>query len=272
MNEVEGLVVERDDALLRFRFDHASHRNALTNEIVGAMVEHLEDASNDDTVRAIALSGSGDDFCSGADWVARNEPGVPRPRVGAMVRRTQLFAHRLVWLLLDIQLPVVCTVRGWAAGLGCHIALAADFTVAAETARFWEPFGQRGFTPDSGATWLLPRLVGLQRAKDMLLLGREVSGTEAESWGLIHRAVPEAELDEVSGRAHRGAAGRAHRGDRAHQVLHAPVTGAAVRPGARARGVRARALVAQRRLQGRAARVQSEGAPQLRGSVTATLA
>ena len=198
MNEVEGLVVERDDALLRFRFDRASHRNALTNEIVGAMVEHLEDASNDDTVRAIALSGSGDDFCSGADWVARNEPGVPRPRVGAMVRRTQLFAHRLVWLLLDIQLPVVCTVRGWAAGLGCHIALAADFTVAAETARFWEPFGQRGFTPDSGATWLLPRLVGLQRAKDMLLLGREVSGTEAESWGLIHRAVPEAELDEVA--------------------------------------------------------------------------
>ena len=66
----------------------------------------------------------------------------------------------------EMQLPVVCAVRGWAAGLGCQLALAADFTVAAETARFWEPFLDRGFSPDSGATWLLPRLVGVARAKE----------------------------------------------------------------------------------------------------------
>jgi 2-(1,2-epoxy-1,2-dihydrophenyl)acetyl-CoA isomerase len=95
----------------------------------------------------------------------------------------------------EVQLPVVCAVRGWAAGLGCQLALAADFTVATESSRFWEPFVTRGFTPDSGATWLLPRLVGLARAKELLLLGREVSGAEAAEWGMIHRAVPDDELD-----------------------------------------------------------------------------
>lgn len=70
---------------------------------------------------------------------------------------------------------MVCTVRGWAVGLGCNLALAADFTVAADDAVFWEPFVTRGFSPDSGSTWLLPRLAGLARAKRMLLLGEKVT-------------------------------------------------------------------------------------------------
>jgi 2-(1,2-epoxy-1,2-dihydrophenyl)acetyl-CoA isomerase len=101
----------------------------------------------------------------------------------------------LIELLVEIQLPVVCAVRGWAAGLGCQIALAADFTVATESSRFWEPFVHRGFSPDSGATWLVPRLVGIARAKELLLLGPELSGREAAAWGLIYRAVPDDELD-----------------------------------------------------------------------------
>ena len=77
------------------------------------------------------------------------------------------------------------------------MALASDFTVAAEDSRFWLPFVKRGFTPDSGATWLLPRLVGVARAKELLILGRPVTGADAESWGMIHRAVPGAELAGV---------------------------------------------------------------------------
>jgi len=92
-------------------------------------------------------------------------------------------------------------VQGWAAGIGFQLALAADFTIAAGDATFWEPFTQRGFTPDSGATWLLPRLVGPARARDLLLLGRKLSGFEAAEWGLVHRAssadVIDAEVDEV---------------------------------------------------------------------------
>jgi 2-(1,2-epoxy-1,2-dihydrophenyl)acetyl-CoA isomerase len=97
-------------------------------------------------------------------------------------------------LLLEIQLPVIAVVRGWAAGLGFQLALAADFAVAADTARFWEPFIERGFSPDSGSTWLLPRAVGLARARELLLLGRKLTGTEAADWGLIHASVPEPDL------------------------------------------------------------------------------
>jgi 2-(1,2-epoxy-1,2-dihydrophenyl)acetyl-CoA isomerase len=104
----------------------------------------------------------------------------------------------MIELLVGVQLPVVCEVRGWAAGLGFQLALAADFTIAAESARFWEPFIDRGFSADSGATWLLPRLVGVARAKELLLLGRKLSAAEAASWGIIHRVVPDAELESAT--------------------------------------------------------------------------
>ena len=160
------------------------------------IVEALEHAATAESLRAIVVRGSGDDFCTGADWVAQRGDGT-RPRTGSIQRRTPLQAHRLIELVLEVQLPVVCAVRGWAAGLGCQIALAADFTIASETSRFWEPFVQRGFSPDSGATWLLPRLVGVARAKELLLLGHELSGREAADAGMIYRAVPEPDLDSA---------------------------------------------------------------------------
>jgi 2-(1,2-epoxy-1,2-dihydrophenyl)acetyl-CoA isomerase len=139
--------------------------------------------------------------------VAANADGS-RPRTGSLQRRTALQAHRVIELLTSLQLPVVCGVRGHAAGLGFQLALAADFTLAAESACFWEPFGERGFSADSGATWLLPRLVGVARAKELLLLGRKLSGAEAAAWGIIHRAVPDAELDaELAALADRLASG-----------------------------------------------------------------
>ena len=104
----------------------------------------------------------------------------------------------MIELVGSIQLPVVCSVQGWAVGMGCNLALAADFTVAATDAVFWEPFVDRGFSPDSGSTWLLPRLVGLARARRMLLLGEKVSATDAADWGLIHQAVSRAELDDAA--------------------------------------------------------------------------
>jgi 2-(1,2-epoxy-1,2-dihydrophenyl)acetyl-CoA isomerase len=92
--------------------------------------------------------------------------------------------------------------------LGFHLAMASDFCVAASNARFWEPFLARGFTPDSGATWLLPRLIGLARSRQLLMLGRELSGEEAARWGLIHVAVAdgdvEAEAEALAQRLSRG--------------------------------------------------------------------
>ncbi len=178
----------RDGAILRITLDRPTRRNSLNHAMIDDLVAVLTAAATDDDLRAIAITGAGEDFCTGADWVATNASGQ-RPRTGDLVRRVPLTSHRIIELIASIHLPVVCTVRGWAVGLGCNLALAADFTVAEAGATLWEPFLARGFSPDSGSTWLLPRLAGLARAKRMLLLGEKVTGAEAADWGLIHHAV-----------------------------------------------------------------------------------
>jgi 2-(1,2-epoxy-1,2-dihydrophenyl)acetyl-CoA isomerase len=187
---VEGLVVERVDGMLHLTLDRPKKRNAIDDVVVAALIAHLEAANLDEKVRVILLDGAGDDFCAGFDIVGRNAAVDERPRVGSIQRRLPAQSHRLIPLMLSTQVPIVCAVRGWAAGLGFHLALAADICIAASDARFWEPFATRGFTPDSGGTWLLPRVAGIARAKELLLLGRELSGDEATAWGLIHRAGP----------------------------------------------------------------------------------
>lgn len=204
----DGLDVALDGAVLRLTLDRPKRRNAIDDAMTEALIGHLGTAQNDEAVRCILLTGAGDDFCSGFDIVSRNAAGGGRPRVGSIQRRLPGRAHRLLPLMLDTQVPVVCAVRGWAAGIGLHLALAADFAVVASDARLWEPFSTRGFTPDSGGTWLLPRLVGVARAKELLMLGRELSGDEAAAWGLVSRAVaPSAVGDEADALAARLASG-----------------------------------------------------------------
>lgn len=199
-----GIVrVNRDGAVLHLVLERAPARNSLSPSMIETLIGTLTDAATDDSLRAIHITGGGENFCSGADWLATNNSAPdgarpPRPRTGDLVRRIPHAAHRVVELVHTIQLPVVCSVRGWAVGLGANLAIAADFTIAADDAVFWEPFLARGFSPDSGATWLLPRLVGVARAKRMLLLGEKVSGADAAEWGLIHANVPPAELDTAT--------------------------------------------------------------------------
>jgi 2-(1,2-epoxy-1,2-dihydrophenyl)acetyl-CoA isomerase len=185
---VDGLHVRRQGPVLEFEIDRPAKRNALTDPIVAAMIEALSAAGPDESVRVVLIRGAGDHFCAGFDIVGRNA-GDGRPRVGSIQRRLPTEAHRLIELLLTTQTPVVCQVQGWAAGIGLHVALASDFAVVDEAARLWEPYAQRGFTPDTGGTWLLARRVGEVRAREMLLLGEAVSGADAAAWGMVHRAV-----------------------------------------------------------------------------------
>jgi 2-(1,2-epoxy-1,2-dihydrophenyl)acetyl-CoA isomerase len=196
--DTDGCVTaSRDGDVLRLTLDRPSRRNALSHSMIETFVDLLSDAATDDSLRVIHIRGAGTDFCAGADWVATNAAGQRR-RTGDLVRRIPHTANRVIDLVHGIQLPVVCSVQGWAVGLGCNLALAADFTVAADNATFWEPFIDRGFSPDSGSTWLVPRLIGLARAKEMLLLGEKVSGTAAAEWGLIHRSVAATDVGDVA--------------------------------------------------------------------------
>jgi 2-(1,2-epoxy-1,2-dihydrophenyl)acetyl-CoA isomerase len=191
------VVVSRDGGVLRLHLDKPAKRNALDDDMVATLIDEVDAAGRDESVRAVLVTAEGDHFCSGFDIVARNSEGR-RPRVGSIQRRLPSQSHRLVAVLCTTQVPVVVAARGWVAGIGLHLAAAADFPVLADDARVWEPFSERGFTADSGGSWLLPRLVGLQRARELLLLGTAIDGATAVEWGLGHRAVPAAEVDAVA--------------------------------------------------------------------------
>ncbi|WP_420431649.1 enoyl-CoA hydratase/isomerase family protein [Candidatus Poriferisocius sp.] len=190
----DGLHVVSAPPILTLTFDRPQRRNSLTDEIVLALIDTLEAASADEEVRAVVLNAVGDNFCSGFDLAGRAGSGS-RPRPGSISRRMPYLVNRLIPVMLEVQVPVVCAVRGWAVGLGLSLVLASDFAVAADDARLRAPFTSMGITPDSGSSWLLPRLAGVARAKRMLMLGEEVSGAEAAAWGLIHRAVPVGQVD-----------------------------------------------------------------------------
>jgi 2-(1,2-epoxy-1,2-dihydrophenyl)acetyl-CoA isomerase len=188
-----GLVVEGDGPVLRLRLNRPERRNSLTDPIVYALADIVDAAASDESVRVIHLSGTGEHFCSGFDLGERTA-GPDRPRVGSIHRRMNGHVNRLIPAMLTCQTPIVCTASGWIIGLGLDLLLASDFAVVQDDATLWAPFTTFGFTPDSGATWLIPRLVGVARAREMLLLGTKVSGADAASWGLVHRAVPAADL------------------------------------------------------------------------------
>jgi 2-(1,2-epoxy-1,2-dihydrophenyl)acetyl-CoA isomerase len=191
--------VRRDGGILRLHLDKPAKRNALDDEMVATLIDQVDGAGRDESVRSVLVTAEGDHFCSGFDIVARNrEKPETSPRIGSIQRRLPSEAHRLIPVLLSTQVPIVVAARGWVAGIGLHVAAAADFLVLADDARVWEPFSQRGFTPDSGGTWLLPRLIGLARARDLLMLGTAIDGRTAVEWGLGHTAVPAAEVDATA--------------------------------------------------------------------------
>lgn len=199
MSGADGLQVARDGAVLDLAIDRPRAKGSLTDAVVAGLIAALEQASTDQALRAVLVRSTGDDFCSGFDILSRNADGVQeRPRTGSIQRRLPLQAHRLVSLLLELQLPVITAVRGWAVGIGAQLAAASDHAVVAEDAVFWWPFVDRGFTPDSASTWLVPRLVGPVRARELLLRGRKLDGATAVTWGLVAEAVPAAEVEPLA--------------------------------------------------------------------------
>lgn len=195
---VDGLRAEQEGPALRLTLDRADKRNAVNDVMLDAMIDHLAAAGIDESVRVIRIDAEGPDFCAGSDLIANNQKSERKPRVGSTQRRLPHKANRLIPLMLETQVPIVAVVRGWAAGLGFHIAMASDFCVARDDARFWEPFMSRGFTPDSGAAWLLPRLIGMVRTRQLLMLGEEITGATAANWGIIHGAYPDNQLDSAA--------------------------------------------------------------------------
>ncbi|NUS27696.1 MAG: enoyl-CoA hydratase/isomerase family protein, partial [Streptomyces sp.] len=170
--------------------------NAVTPDQRDLLIRLLADASADPGTRAVVITGTGRGFCAGADLRGGTASGE---RVaGDVARVIRLGAQRLVAAVLDCEKPVIAAVNGTAAGLGAHLALACDLVLAAESAKFIEVFVRRGLVPDGGGAYLLPRLVGLQRAKELMFFGDALTAAVAERLGLVNRVVPDGELTKTA--------------------------------------------------------------------------
>ncbi|MEZ0065158.1 2-(1,2-epoxy-1,2-dihydrophenyl)acetyl-CoA isomerase [Streptacidiphilus sp. MAP12-20] len=201
-----SLLVERGDAgLLRLTLNRPEALNAVTAELRERLIAELEAASADPQIRVVVLTGAGRAFCSGADLSGGAGGERAAGDVARMLRRG---VQRMVAAVLDCEKPVLCALNGVAAGVGVQLALACDLVVAAESASLVQVFAKRGLVPDGGAAWLLPRLVGPQRAKELLFFGEKVRAPDAERLGLVNRVVPADELEKtVADWAERLAAG-----------------------------------------------------------------
>ncbi|MEV5201711.1 enoyl-CoA hydratase-related protein [Streptomyces sp. NPDC053720] len=166
--------------------------NAVTWEQRERVINLLAEASADPAVRAVVLTATGRGFCAGADL--RGAPATGERVPGDVARTIRLGAQRLIAAVLDCEKPVIAAVNGTAAGIGAHLAFACDLVLAAESAKFIEVFVRRGLVPDGGGAYLLPRLIGPQRAKELMFFGDSLPAAEAERLGLVNRVVPDEEL------------------------------------------------------------------------------
>ncbi len=163
-------------------FNEAMHR---------ALAQALDDAANDVDCRAVLLTGAGRGFCAGQDLSDVAAGNGAAPDLGATIEN---FYNPLVRRIRAMNKPVICAVNGTAAGAGANIAFACDIVLAARSAKFIQSFAKIGLVPDSGGTWLLPRLIGDARARALAMLAEPITAEIAANWGLIWRAIDDDKL------------------------------------------------------------------------------
>jgi 2-(1,2-epoxy-1,2-dihydrophenyl)acetyl-CoA isomerase len=196
----EELLARLDEGVLWLTINRADAGNAIPYYVRDRLIEHFVDAHGNLEVRAVVLTAAGEKhFCTGADLRTR-PPAAPKPEgapemvVGSAVNMMRSGFQRLMEAIQDCQKPVLCSLNGTAAGGGVMLALASDLVVAADTARLIHVFVRRGLVPDGGVAYLLPRLVGLHKAKELVFFGDDLSAADAERIGIVNKVVPSADL------------------------------------------------------------------------------
>lgn len=198
----QTILFDRSEGVARLTLNRPDRLNSFTIEMHEEVADALAKVEAADDVRVLLLTGAGRGFCAGQDLADRSvAPG------GEGVDLGDSLEHRynpLIRRLVALPMPVVCAVNGVAAGAGANLALACDIVVATKSAKFIQSFANIGLVPDSGGTWILPRLVGQARAMGLALTGQPLTAEQAENWGLIWKAVDDdalgAEVEALVGR------------------------------------------------------------------------
>ncbi len=199
--ETSDLLYEVADGVATITLNRPSAANSMTPDQRNELIDIMDGIGDDLNVRVVVLTAAGSrHFCTGADLRVSKVPesirpeGAPERTLGDVGRNIRRGAQRLITSIMDCEKPVIAAVNGTAAGLGAHLAFACDLVIAADNARFIEVFVRRGITPDAAGAYLLPRLIGLAKAKELIFFGDDLGAADAERIGLVNRVVPADEL------------------------------------------------------------------------------
>jgi len=190
----ETVILRKETGIATILLNRPEKRNALSSKMFQELIAAITDVANDSSIRVVVIAGMGKAFCAGGDLDLEQNPflslGDPN-KIRARCREL----HQLILMMRNLEKPIIASVNGAAVGAGCDLALACDIRVAADTASFGEVYARVGAVPDTGGTYLLPRLVGLGKACELILTGDVIDATEAYRIGLVNKVVPLNELE-----------------------------------------------------------------------------
>jgi 2-(1,2-epoxy-1,2-dihydrophenyl)acetyl-CoA isomerase len=187
-NKMAGVKQGRDGAVGILTLNEPESLNAMTPDLLGALAKAIAEMTADPAIRALVLTGEGRGFCSGQNLKAFESLGQD------IVAGVLKFYWPTFRALRECRVPIVVAVNGVAAGGGFSLAMAGDMIVAARSANFIQVFSRIGLVPDLGSTWLLPRLIGRQRALELMLFNEPLSAERAKEWGLVREVVDDPQL------------------------------------------------------------------------------
>jgi 2-(1,2-epoxy-1,2-dihydrophenyl)acetyl-CoA isomerase len=187
----DKLLVTIDDGIKRITINRPERRNSVDTETVQLLLAAFKESANDGT-RVVILTGAGEAFCAGADLASTSERDIANYDVTTAIREN---VNPTILAMRSLPVPVIARVHGPAVGVGCNYALACDLVIASEQALFGQVFVKIGLMPDGGSTYFLPRLVGYQKAFELMALGDLIGAEEARQLNMINKVVPLAELD-----------------------------------------------------------------------------
>lgn len=187
------LLTHTENGICTLTLNRPEKFNSFNREMALAVQAALDEAHNNDDIRCVVLTGAGKAFCAGQDLAEATDP--QGPELEDIVAQHY---NPIILRIRQLEKPVIAVVNGVAAGAGANIALACDIVLAAQSAAFIQAFSKIGLIPDSGGTYFLPRLIGLQRAAALMMTGDKITAAEAEQMGMIYRAVPDAQLAPIA--------------------------------------------------------------------------
>jgi 2-(1,2-epoxy-1,2-dihydrophenyl)acetyl-CoA isomerase len=193
MHQYNTLLFDVRDGVAIITLNRTSVLNSFNFEMADDVIHAFEYCRDNENIRAIVLTGAGRGFCAGQDLEEATKEGGPR--IEEIVDHTY---NPIINLIRYTEKPVIGAINGVAAGAGANIALACDITLAAQSANFIQSFSNIGLVPDSGGTFTLPRLVGMQRAAAMMFLANKVSASEAQQLGMIYQVVEDEKLQQAA--------------------------------------------------------------------------